>query len=336
MAASPTQVNLSWTASTDNVGVTGYEITRNGTTLTTTSGTGTAYTDPTAAPNTFYTYSVRATDAAGNFSQPSDPATVTTPTGGGDTTAPSKPAGLNAVAASATQVNLSWTASTDNVGVTGYEITRNGTTLTTTSGTGTTYTDPTAAPNTFYTYSVRATDAAGNFSQPSDPATVTTPAGGSTFTFTPTDDSYVDQVSASTNFGAATRIVTDHSPVDDALMKFTVATGGCTIASAKLSLTVGSSTDDKSVKGGDLHTTVSTNWSEGTVTWANAPAANAATIASLGAVAIGTTYGLVVTSAVTGDGVVSFRLSNTSADGARFFSKEGSSTQQPKLTVTCA
>ena len=123
VAASATQVNLSWTASTDNVGVTGYEITRNGTTLTTTSGTGTTYTDPTAAPNTFYTYSVRATDAAGNFSQPLDPATVTTPTGGGDTTAPSKPAGLNAVAASATQVNLSWTASTDNVGVTGYEIT---------------------------------------------------------------------------------------------------------------------------------------------------------------------------------------------------------------------
>ena len=65
-------------------------------------------------------------------------------------------------------------------------------------------------------------------------------------------------------------------------------------------------------------------------------AANAATIASLGAVTVGTTYGLVVTSAVTGDGVVSFRLSNTSTDGARFFSKEGSSTQQPKLTVTCA
>ena len=257
--------------------------------------------------------------------------------GGGDTIAPSKPGNLTAVAASATQVNLQWTASTDNVGVTGYAITRNGDTLTTTSGTGTTFTDPTAAPNTLYTYSVRATDAAGNLSLPSDPATVTTPSGGSsTFTFTPTDDAYVDQVSASTNFGAATRIVTDHSPVDDALMKFTVATGGCTIASAKLNLTVGSSSTDASAKGGDLHTTVSTNWSEGTVTWANAPAANAATIASLGAVTVGTTYGLVVTSAVTGDGVVSFRLSNTSSDGARFFSKEGSSTQQPKLTVTCA
>ena len=51
---------------------------------------------------------------------------------------------------------------------------------------------------------------------------------------------------------------------------------------------------------------------------------------------LGTTYTLKVTSAVTGDGVVSFRLTSTSSDGARYFSKEGSSTQQPKLTVTCA
>jgi hypothetical protein len=119
-------------------------------------------------------------------------------------------------------------------------------------------------------------------------------------------------------------------------MKFTVATGGCAIATATLSLTVGGTSTDASAKGGDLHTTVGTNWSEGTVTWANAPAANAATIASLGAVTVDTTYTLVVTSAVTGDGVASFRLTNTSSDGARYFSKEGSSTQQPRLTVTCA
>ena len=256
--------------------------------------------------------------------------------GSGDTSAPTAPGNLTAVAASPTRVNLGWTASTDNVGVTGYTITRNGATLTTTGGTATSFTDATAAPHTSYTYSVRATDAAGNLSPASNSATVTTPAGGSTFTFTPTDDAYVDQVSASTNFGAATRVVTDNSPVDDGLMKFTVATGGCAITSATLSLTVGSSSTDASAKGGDLHTTAGTNWSEGTVTWANAPAANAATIASLGAVTSGTTYTLVVTSAVTADGVVSFRLTSTSSDGARYFSKEGSSTQQPRLTVTCA
>ena len=220
--------------------------------------------------------------------------------------------------------------------MTGYTITRNGATLTTTSGAATSFADTTVTPGTAYAYSARATDAAGNLSPVSNSATVTTPSGGGTFTFTPTDDAYVDQAAASTNFGAAPRIVTDNSPVNDGLLKFTVATGGCAISSATLSLTVGTSSSDESGKGGDLHTTASTSWSEGTVTWASAPAANAATIASLGAVALGATYTLVVTSAVTGDGVASFRLTSTSSDGARYFSKEGSSTQQPKLTVTCA
>ena len=49
--------------------------------------------------------------------------TVTAP----DTTKPSKPAGLTATAVSSSQINLSWTASTDNVGVTGYRIYRGGT-----------------------------------------------------------------------------------------------------------------------------------------------------------------------------------------------------------------
>jgi hypothetical protein len=43
-----------------------------------------------------------------------------------------------------------------------------------------------------------------------------------------------------------------------------------------------------------------------------------------------------VKSAITGDGPLSFRLSSTSSDGARYYSKEGSTTQAPKLTITCA
>ncbi|MDX6538897.1 MAG: acid phosphatase type 7, partial [Gaiellales bacterium] len=334
VAASPTQVNLSWTASSDNVGVTGYTIVRNGATLTTTNGSTTSFADMTAAPASTYTYTVRATDAAGNLSPLSNSATAMTPPAG-DTSPPTAPSGLTAAAPSPTRVDLSWTGSADNVGVTGYKITRNGATLTTV-GNVTSFADTTAAPNTAYTYSVQATDAAGNLSPASNSATATTPPAPTTFTFTPTDDAYVEQVSPSTNFGAAARIVTDNSPVDNALMKFTVATGGCTITSATLSLTVGTTSTDASPNGGDLHTTAGTAWSEGTVTWANAPAANTATIASLGAITTGTTYTLGVTSAVTGDGVVSFRLTSTSSDGARYFSKEGSSTQQPKLTVNCA
>jgi fibronectin type 3 domain-containing protein len=91
-----------------------------------------------------------------------------------DNVAPSAPTGLTATAAGSSSVNLSWTASTDNVGVTGYNILRNGTKV----GTSTTnsYTDNGLASNTPYTYTVTAFDAAGNVSQPSNSVNVTTPA----------------------------------------------------------------------------------------------------------------------------------------------------------------
>ena len=71
------------------------------------------------------------------------------------------------------------------------------------------------------------------------------------------------------------------------------------------------------------------------MTWANAPAAQAATLAALGAVSAGATISIPVTAVVTGDGAVGFRLTSSSSDGARYFSKEGSATQGPRLAVTC-
>lgn len=79
---------------------------------------------------------------------------------GSDTTAPSVPSGLTATAASTSQINLSWTASTDNVGVTGYKIYRNGSYLT--SVTGTSYSNTGLAMGTTYSYTVSAYDAASN------------------------------------------------------------------------------------------------------------------------------------------------------------------------------
>jgi chitodextrinase len=92
----------------------------------------------------------------------------------GDTTPPTVPTGLTAAAISSTQINLSWTASTDNVGVTGYRIYRNGGQITTTSGTS--YQDAGRSPSTTYTYRVAAYDAAGNLSAQSSQASATTPA----------------------------------------------------------------------------------------------------------------------------------------------------------------
>lgn len=81
-----------------------------------------------------------------------------------DTTAPSTPTTLAVAGTTVTGANLSWTASTDNVGVTGYRIYRNGTLVSTTTGTGTTYTDSGLAGLQVYNYRVVAVDAAGNAS----------------------------------------------------------------------------------------------------------------------------------------------------------------------------
>jgi hypothetical protein len=89
-----------------------------------------------------------------------------------DTTPPSVPTGLSATAVSSSLINLSWTASTDNVGVTGYDIFRNGTQVGTSAGT--TYQDTGLTASTIYTYTVAAFDAAGNVSSPSASASSTT------------------------------------------------------------------------------------------------------------------------------------------------------------------
>ena len=172
LANSPTGVRLTWTAATDDVGVTGYTVSRNGTPLAT-LGNVTTYTDSTVQPATAYTYVVTAFDAAANTSPGSGAALVTTPPAP-DVTAPSTPTSLKATATSASQVSLSWTPSSDSVGVTGYSLTRNGTFLAT-LGVVTAYTDTTANPSTAYTYTLTARDAAGNVSPASYPAVVTTP-----------------------------------------------------------------------------------------------------------------------------------------------------------------
>ncbi|WP_051710537.1 carbohydrate-binding module family 20 domain-containing protein [Andreprevotia chitinilytica] len=257
---------LSWTASTDNVGVTGYKVYRNGTQIGT--STSTSYTDTSAAASTAYSYTVAAYDAAGNTSAASSAVSVTTsagnnavvyyyrtdwtavnihygingtwttspgvamtqactgywtrtvslgtatsftvdfnngttwdnnssanytlgtgttlvksgvvtsnaanPCAAADTTAPTVPTGLTSTAVGSNTVALSWTASTDNVGVTGYKVYRNGTQVGTT--TTTSYTDSGLSASTAYSYTVAAYDAAGNTSAVSTALSVTTSA----------------------------------------------------------------------------------------------------------------------------------------------------------------
>src|SRR5436190_1231110 len=160
-AAGGSVISLAWSASTDNVGVTGYIVKRNGIQVATPITT-TSYADTGLSSATTYSYTVAARDAAGNISSNSASAIATIP----DTTAPSTPTGVTAAAAGATAINLSWNPSTDNVGVTGYIVKRNGVQVgpptTTTS-----YADTGLSSATTDSYTVAAGDGAGNVSSES-------------------------------------------------------------------------------------------------------------------------------------------------------------------------
>ena len=182
-ALSSSQIDLAWTAPADNVGVTGYQVDRCqgagcSAFLQVATPTGTSFSDAGLNPSTSYSYRVRATDAAGNLSANSNVASATTQAPP-DTTPPTAPTGLSASAAGTTQINLVWTASTDNVAVTGYQVERcQGAGCTSfaqiITGTGTSFGDMGLTPGTSYSYRVRATDAAGNLSAYSNVASAST------------------------------------------------------------------------------------------------------------------------------------------------------------------
>ncbi|MFE9134561.1 discoidin domain-containing protein [Streptomyces sp. NPDC007355] len=168
------QVRLTWTASTDDTAVTGYDIYADNTLLTSVAGDVTTYTDHRPANQTV-TYHVRAKDAAGNRSADSN--TVTRRGDTGDTQAPTAPSNLAFTEPASGQVRLTWTASTDDTAVTGYDIYADNALRGSVAGNVTTYTDTQPASATV-TYHVRAKDAAGNRSGTSN--TVTRNGSGST------------------------------------------------------------------------------------------------------------------------------------------------------------
>src|SRR5213078_733107 len=156
--------NLSWSASTDNVGVTGYTVRRNGVQVATLATTSFADTGLSAA--TTYSYTVAARDAAGNISPDSTSVSITI----ADTTPPTTPTGLMVAATGSFGANLSWSASTDNVGVTGYIVRRNGVQVATPATTG--FADTGLSVGS-YSYTVAARDAAGNVSANSASVSIT-------------------------------------------------------------------------------------------------------------------------------------------------------------------
>ena len=171
------QVDLAWSASTDDVGVTAYKVYRSGALLAT-LGNVTSYSNSGLTASTTYSYTVSACDAAGNCSSQSSSASATTQSAA-DTQPPTAPTGLTATSTSAGQIDLSWTYSIDNVGVTAYKVYRSGALLAT-LGNVTSYSNSGLTGLTTYSYTVSACDAAGNCSSQSSSASATTQSAADT------------------------------------------------------------------------------------------------------------------------------------------------------------
>ncbi|WP_246609811.1 fibronectin type III domain-containing protein [Nonomuraea rhizosphaerae] len=162
-------VSLAWNASTDNVGVTGYDVYR-GSTLVTTA-TGTTYTNTGLAASTSYTFTVRARDAAGNVSAAGNAVTVTTSAGNG---APGTPGNPNITGATNSSLSLSWGASSGTV--TGYRVYEGSTVRATVTGTSATI--GSLGTCTSHTYTVRAYNSVGESGSSGQVTGTTTGCGG--------------------------------------------------------------------------------------------------------------------------------------------------------------
>ncbi|PEC82276.1 chitin-binding protein [Bacillus cereus] len=174
-------IELAWNASTDNVGVKGYQIFRNGEMIDTVPGTH--FIDKKLQPSTEYSYTVKAIDAAGNVSKESAALTVKTTVEVPDTEAPTQPKGLHSMGTTASSVDLMWSPSDDNIGVDHYDIYREteGSMKKIATSNTTSYMDKNLLPYNTYKYVVKAVDVAGNESVQSDIFTITTKTEGASY-----------------------------------------------------------------------------------------------------------------------------------------------------------
>jgi hypothetical protein len=352
---SGTSASISWTASTDNVGVTGYAVYRGTSAGFTANATsriaqvgGTSHTDSGLAPGDYY-YKVTASDGAGNTSGASAASNVVTIAPTADTTAPSVPTGVSTSVNQST-VTVNWLTSTDNVGVTGYSVYRG-----TTSGftandssrigdvTGTSFTNSGVAAGTWY-YRVIARDAAGNASAASAAAsaTVATPPGGAvSVQVAPTDDAMVYQVAPTTNYGNDQQLSARGSGTSliESFLRFALPAAPAGYSLSGATLAVRTSTDPIA---GSVDTftfaTVTGTWTETGVTWANRPTTVGATLGTLaGATATNSAYSSALAVAAVQPllgQTVSVRVAGNGPDNLRLWSTEATATYRPVLTLT--
>jgi chitodextrinase len=292
--------------------------------------------DSTAVADGTHSITATARDFYGNVATSSPVSIMVTNTAATpDTTSPSDPTNLTAIATSTSQVNLNWSGSTDagGSGLRGYQIYRDSTLVSTT--TATSYSDTALNPSTNYSYYVVAYDNAGNQSMPSNQVTVTTKTPApiiTNLTLTPAADAYINQTKPNANYGSTSTLLGDASPNEDILIRFNVTgIGTGKVNAAKLKLYVNRASNS----GGVVKRAVSSTWTETNLNWNNKPAVNSTTYGTIGSTSKNSFVEVDLASLITTDGIYDLYIDNSSTNDVAYNSKEAS-TNKPQLLLTVA
>jgi hypothetical protein len=258
----------------------------------------------------------------------SPPELIVQGTGSSDTEPPLTPGNLVASSIGPFEVDLSWDSTTDNVGVVGYTVYRDGVAIATVEDGTYVYTDPAVQPDTTYAYAFDAYDAAGNHSGLSDVVEVTTPALSSTYTLSADADAYVNADRPDANYGSATALRVDGSPDVRSYLRFRVhgLTGDTVVKRATLRLYAKS----RSSVGHDARIVTDNGWDEATITYANAPAIGGV-VGSSGPFSADGYVDVDVTPLVSGNGTFSVAVTTAGSTAISYLSRETGG--QPQLEI---
>ncbi|MCG8697454.1 MAG: fibronectin type III domain-containing protein, partial [Bacteroidales bacterium] len=322
-----TSVKLSWGKSTDNVGVTGYDVFMNNSLKTTVTGTSATITGLNC--ETSYTFKVRAKDAAGNKSAFNNPKSASTSDCDIiDNIAPTVPGSVSFSNITKTSLKISWGASTDNVGVTGYNVYMNNNYNTTVNGTSATITGLDC--NTSYSFKVRAFDAAGNQSAFNASKSASTSACSTgqpiTVSLSPIHDAFLQGKK-----GYNINLIRVEPKKRTGYMMFDLSSIDGTITSAKLKLKCTSDAGSGNIK---INLGKTNNWTEKNLTVKNKPAAGVQLATMNKAYKVGTVYTWNLNAAsLNSGGKVSLVVTQVSGNDAAFGSKENAA-NKPVLEIT--